>query len=268
MSKKYYNKGNRYNKSYYNDNNYSYEKYNNYDNNYNHGGYNNNFYNHNFNNNDIKSNNYDRYNYNGINTKYKEKKYNHRNDDYFEKKFKNEIENDFFDKDTKLIISSCLKEKEKNENKVNTNDDEIILYENTSTISNDEIRVNEEKDLLDEFYNKYMGTYEKQIEIDDMEKYCKEINEREVKKGELAFKEKFQNNKMNNGIFNPKDYEIFKVVHGVNKKGHSTHIIDFSFNKKGVEENNLYLNNPEYFSYFRRGFSLYEANGKLIILRK
>ena len=249
MSKKYCNKGNRYNKSYYNDNINSYGNYNNYDNNYNHGGYNNNFYNHNYNNNkkynnDIKKNNYDRYNYNGINTKYKEKKNNHRNDDYFEKKFKNEIKNDFFDQDTKLIISSCLKDKEKNENKVNNNDDEILLYENNSpnevkSISNDEIKENEEKDLLDEFYNKYMGIYEKQIEIDDIEKYCKEVNEKEVRKGELVFKEEFQNNKMNNGIFNPKNYEIFKVVHGVNKKGQSTHIIDFSFNKKGVEENNL-----------------------------
>ena len=278
MSKKYCNKGNRYNKSYYNDNINYYGNYNNYDNNYNYGGYNNNFYNYNYNNNkkynnDIKKNNYDRYNYNGINTKYKEKKNNHRNDDYFEKKFKNEIKNDFFDQDTKLIISSCLKDKEKNENKVNNNDDEILLYENNSpnevkSISNDEIKENEEKDLLDEFYNKYMGIYEKQIEIDDIEKYCKEVNEKEVRKGELVFKEEFQNNKMNNGIFNPKNYEIFKVVHGVNKKGQSTHIIDFSFNKKGVEENNLYLNNPEYFSYFRRGFSLYESNGKLIILRK
>jgi hypothetical protein len=113
-----------------------------------------------------------------------------------------------------------------------------------------------------------MGIYEKQIEIDQMEKYCKEVNEREVMKGELKYKDDFTKNKNNNGVFNPRDYEIFKIVHGNDKRGNSTKIIDFSFNKKGIEENNLYLNNPEYFSYFRRGFSLYELNDKLIILRK
>ena len=293
MSKKYYNKGNRYNKGYYNDNNYSYGNYNEYNNNYSNGGYNNNYYknynnnkNYNYDNNNKnykydnnnknynngnKNYNYDRYNYNGVNTKYKEKKFNYRNNDYFEKKFNNEIETNIFDQDTNLIISSCLQENDKNENMNNNNHDEVIIYESKSTNGlnkKDEIVDNEEKDLLDEFYNKYMGIYEKKIEIDDMEKYCKEVNENEVRKGELSFKEEFQKNKTNNGVFNPRLYEIFRVVHGVDKKGRSTNIIDFSFNKKGIEENNLYLNNPEYFSYFRRGFSLYELNGKLMILRK
>ena len=273
MSKRYYNnKSNRYNQGYYNDynNGYSY----NYNNNYNNysgggGGYDNYEFNNRRNYNNYytnKKDNYDRYNYNGVNTKYKEKKSNYRNNDYFEKKFNQEINNNAFDDDNaKIIISSCLTEKIDN----NKKEENPLNNENTneSELSN-EIIENEEKGLLDEFYNKYMGIYEKKIEIEDMEKYCKEVNEKEVMKGELKFKEEFQNNKANSGLFNPRDYEIFKVVHGVDKKGNSTNIIDFSFNKKGIEENNLYLNNPEYFSYFRRGFSLYTLNGKLIILRK
>ena len=278
MSKRYYNKGNRYNKGYYNEydynngydyNNRNYNNYgrgkNNYYNNYDNNHKNNNYY---------KNTKYDHYNYNGVNTKYKEKKSNYENDDYFKKKFNQEIKNNVFE-EPKLIISSCLQENNRNENQKefenNNNDDEVIIYENKSSNEieqNDEIIKNEEKGLIDEFYNKYMGIYEKQIEIDQMEKYCKEVNEREVLKGELSFKDNFQKNKTNNGVFNPRDYEIFKVVHSVDKRGKSTNIIDFSFNKKGIEENNLYLNNPEYFSYFRRGFSLYELNGKLIILRK
>ena len=280
MSRHYYNKGNKYNKGYYNGNDwYDYNSNKNY-NNYGGGGGGNNYYknydndnrrnNNYYTNNNKKNNNYDRYNYNGINTKYKEKRSNYQNNDYFEKKFNQEINNDVFD-DTKIIISSCLQEKNINENEINNNDDEVIIYENKSfkgKDSNNENVENEEKGLIDEYYNKYMGVYEKQIEIDQMEKYCKEVNERELNKGELNFKDEFQKNKKNNGVFNPRDYEIFKVVHGNDKKGNSTKIIDFSFNKKGIEENNLYLNNPEYFSYFRRGFSLYELNDKLIILRK
>lgn len=280
MSKRYYNKGNRYNNGYYNGNDYNYgydynnKNYNNYNN---YGGGKSNYNQYYDNNNEQRSNNYyknknsnyDRYNYNGVNTKYKEKKYNYQNKDYFKQKFNQEIKNDIFEEDsnTKVIISSCLQEKDDNIN----DDGEVIIYENKSTneeIAKDELVENDENNLLDEFYNKYMGTYEKKIEIDDMEKYCKEVNEREVMKGELSFKDNFQKNKTNNGSFNPRDYEIFKVVHGVDKRGTSTKIIDFSFNKKGIEENNLYLNNPEYFSYFRRGFSLYELNDKLIILRK
>ena len=280
MSKRYYNKGNRYNNGYYNGNDYNYgydynnKNYNNYNN---YGGGKSNYNQYYDNNNEQRSNNYyknknsnyDRYNYNGVNTKYKEKKYNYQNKDYFKQKFNQEIKNDIFEEDsnTKEIISSCLQEKDEN---INDNG-EVIIYENKSTneeIAKDELVENDENNLLDEFYNKYMGTYEKKIEIDDMEKYCKEVNEREVMKGELSFKDNFQKNKTNNGSFNPRDYEIFKVVHGVDKRGISTKIIDFSFNKKGIEENNIYLNNPEYFSYFRRGFSLYELNDKLIILRK
>ena len=280
MSKRYYNKGNRYNNGYYNGNdyNYGYDYNNNNYNNYNNYGGGNNTYNQYYdNNNEQRSNNYyknknsnyDRYNYNGVNTKYKEKKYNYQNKDYFKRKFNQEIKNDIFEEDsnTKVIISSCLQERDDNIN----DDGEVIIFENKSPseeIAKEEMVENEENNLLDEFYNKYMGTYEKKIEIDDMEKYCKEVNEREVMKGELSFKDNFQKNKTNNGSFNPRDYEIFKVMHGVDKRGTSTKIIDFSFNKKGIEENNLYLNNPEYFSYFRRGFSLYELNDKLIILRK
>ena len=282
MSKRYYNKGYRYNNGYYNGNEYDYgydynnKNYNNYNN---YGGRNNNYNNYYDNNNEQRSNNYyknknnnnyDRYNYNGVNTKYKEKKYNYQNKDYFKRKFNQEIKNDIFEEDsnTKVIISSCLQEKDES---INDDNEEVIIYENKSPnkeIANEELVESEENNLLDEFYNKYMGTYEKKIEIDDMEKYCKEVNQREVMKGELSFKDNFQKNKTNDGSFNPRDYEIFKVVHGVDKKGNSTKIIDFSFNKKGIEENNLYLNNPEYFSYFRRGFSLYELSDKLIILRK
>ena len=82
-----------------------------------------------------------------------------------------------------------------------------------------------------------MGIYEKKLEIEEMEKYCKEVNEREVMKSELKYKEEFQKNKTNDGLFNPKQNEIFKVVHGIDKKGNLTNIIDFSFNKKGIEEN-------------------------------
>ena len=113
-----------------------------------------------------------------------------------------------------------------------------------------------------------MGLYEKKLDIKDMEQYCEEVNKKEVMKGELKYSEEFQQNKSNIKTFDKRDFEIFKVVHGSDKKGNKTNIIDFSFNKKGIEENNLYLNNPEYFSYFRRGFSLYELSGKLIILRK
>ena len=268
MSKKYYNIWNRYNKGYYNGNEYDYGNSTDYNNNYKKYGWR---YNNYYENDNRKSNyynnkksDYDKYNYNGVNTKYKEKKCNYRNDDYFEKKFNQEINNEAFEDDTKIIISSCL-ESNKNENKVNDNDndndnnEEVIIFENKNneSTSTNEKTENEEKGLIDEFYNKYMGAYEKKIEIEDMEDFCKEVNEKEVMKGELKYKEEFQKNKTNSGLFNPKDYEIFKVVHGINKKGISTKIIDFSFNKKGIEENNIYLNNPEYFSYFRRGFSLY-----------
>ena len=280
MSKRYYNKGNIYNKGYYRNNYFDYENTNDYNdkkyNNYEENNYcckNNNYYKRNNNYDNNKGNYYDRYNYNGVNTKYKEKKYNKKNDDYFEKKFNREIKNDIFEDNTKIIISSCLKENNIKNNISNNNekDEEVIINENKlSNIldSNNENNKNEEKGLIDEFYNKYMGIYEKKLEIEDMEEFCKEVNEKEVMKGELNYKNEFQKNKTTNGIFDPKQYEIFKVVHGIDKKGNSTNIIDFSFNKKGIEENNLYLNNPEYFSYFRRGFSLYDLNGKLIILRK
>ena len=256
MSKRNYNKGYRYNQDYSNnDYNYGYG-YNSYNDNNN---YNNskNYYN---NNKKIK---YDYYNYNGMNTKYKEQINNNEKDDYFQKKFNQEIKNDVFEEkeEPKLIISSNLLIENIDEN----NKNEILNEDNKEK----EIYVeNEEKSLKDEFYNKYMQLYEKKLDIKDMEKYCEEVNKKEIAKGELKYKEDFQNNKMNSNIFDKKDFEIFKIVHGIDKRGNKTNIIDFCFNKKGIEENNLYLNNPEYFSFFRRGFSLYELNGKLIVLRK
>ena len=264
MSRHYYNKGNKYKKDYYN--NYNYDYYN--DNNYN-------YYNNNQNNNRYKNNNnnyknykkakYDYYNYNGGNTKFKQQIDNDIKNDYFNKKFNQEINNTAFEEEPKLILSPNLSENNfKSADNIISND---IEQKNEEIIDND-ILNNEIKGLKDEFYNKYMGIYEKKIDIKDIEKYCEEINKKEVMKGELQYNEDFQRNKANSSSFDKRNYEIFKVVHGVDKKGNKTNIIDISFNKKGIEENNLYLNNPEYFSYFRRGFSLYELNGKLIILRK
>ena len=256
MSKRNYNKGYRYNQDYSNnDYNYGYG-YNSYNDNNN---YNNSkkYYN------NYKKLKYDYYNYNGMNTKYKEQINNNEKDDYFQKKFNQEIKNDVFEEkeEPKLIISSNLLIENIDEN----NKNEILNEDNKEK----EIYVeNEEKSLKDEFYNKYMQLYEKKLDIKDMEKYCEEVNKKEIAKGELKYKEDFQNNKMNSNIFDKKDFEIFKIVHGIDKRGNKTNIIDFCFNKKGIEENNLYLNNPEYFSFFRRGFSLYELNGKLIVLRK
>ena len=258
MSERYYNKGNRYNNGYdsynYNDNYYN---NNHYRNNYNNNG-NRNYYNNNY-----KKAKYDYYNYNGINTKYKEKINYEENADYFKKKFNQEIKNDVFEEkeETKLIISSNLIEDLQSNNK-DDNEEEFNSSEKLN------MKENDVKTLKDEFYNKYMGIYEKKLDIKDMEQYCEEVNKKEVMKGELKYKEEFQKNKTSSNTFDKRDYEIFKIVHGLDKKGNKTNIIDFSFNKKGIEENNLYLNNPEYFSFFRRGLSLYELNGKLIILRK
>ena len=268
MSKRnyYYNKGNKYKQGYSNnDYNYGYDN-DSYNNNYNNNYYNNNNRNNNKNYyHNYKKAKYDFYNYNGMNTKYKEQIDNKNKDDYFQKKFNQEIKNEVFEEkeEPKLIISSNLMEDLKdNLEDINNNGNEL---NGTNKVN---IKENEEKELKDEFYNKYMEIYEKKLDIKDMEQYCEEVNKKEVMKGELKFKEEFQKNKMNNNTFDKRDYEIFKVVHGLDKNGKKTNIIDFSFNKKGVEENNIYLNNPEYFSYFRRGLSLYELNGKLIILRK
>ena len=264
MSRRNYYKGNNYKQRYYNNDYYGYDRYgyNSYNNNYDNNYYNNSNRNKNYNN--YKKEKYDYYNYNGINTKYKEHINNEKKDDYFQKKFNKEIKNNVFEEkeEPKLIISSNLMEDNYEENK-NNND---ILNE----INNEKeiVKENDEKSLKDEFYNKYMGLYEKKLDIKDMEKYCEEVNKKEVMKGELKFKEEFQKNKLNNNIFDKRNYEIFKVVHSLDKNGNKTNIIDFSLYKKGIEENNLYLTNPEYFSYFRRGLSLYELNGNLIILRK
>ena len=240
-----------------NDYNYGYG-YNSYNDNYNYYNNSKNYYN------NHKKAKYDYYNYNGMNTKFKEQIDNNEKDDYFQKKFNQEIKNDIFEEkeETKLIISPNLI----NDNNTRENNENEILNENSNE---KELYIeNEEKSLKDEFYNKYMQLYEKKLDIKDMEQYCEEVNKKEINKGELKYKEDFQNNTLNSKIFDKRDFEIFKIVHGIDKRGNKTNIIDFSFNKKGIEENNLYLNNPEYFSYFRRGLSLYELNGKLIILRK
>ena len=262
MSKRNYNKGNRYNYGYDSYNiNHNYYKDNNY---YNNNNYRNNYSNY-YHHNDYKKAKYDYYNYNGINTKYKEQINYKEKDDYFQKKFNQEITNNVFEEkeETKLIISSNLMEDMEDNIK---NDNEHI--KNEINDENLDLKEKEDNNLKDEFYSKYMGIYEKKLDIKDMEQYCEEVNKKEVMKGELKYKEEFQKNKTQSNTFNKRDYEIFKIVHGLDKKGNKTNIIDFSFNKKGIEENNLYLNNPEYFSYFRRGFSLFEFNGKLIILRK
>ena len=273
MSKRnYYNKGrkyyNNYNENYYDKNDYN----NNYNNNYNDNdyyNYNNSYYNrdnknrsNNYNSNNNRKQYYNNYDYNGLSTKRQEKYSNkYGKEDYFTQKFNKEIsQNDKIlnDEETKIIISPSLKQ--------NGN-----IIETEKKIIKEEDKNPEKEELVDADLIEYIEKYTKTLDYHEMEKYCEEINKTEVTKAELKYKNSLLDKNINQTDvekFRPKNYEIFKVVHSLDKKNKPTNIIDFSFNKKGIEENNLYLNNPEYFSFFRRGFSLYKNNNNLIILRK